>query len=241
MSPMFYGPDQAAIHHARFGDLAREAARLVLVELARAGIRSGTIADFGCGSGIFARIAGDAGFDVVGTDVSEAMVALARATAPGATFRVGSVHDAEVPPAVAVTALGEVLNYATDPRAGLDALGRFARRAHDALAPGGVLVCDTAGPGRAGAGTQRFHADDGWALGMTASERDGVLERRITIFTRAGDAGYRRVEETHVLRLYDPAEVVAVLRGTGFGVEVRDGYATPAPFPGWHVFVARRS
>src|SRR5690349_4333196 len=47
----FYGPDQAAIHDERFGDLATQAARLVLDELARAGLHDGTIVDLGCGSG----------------------------------------------------------------------------------------------------------------------------------------------------------------------------------------------
>ena len=47
------------------------------------------------------------------------MIDLARTTAPASEFSVGSVHDAAIRPSVAVTATGEVLNYAVDPRAGL--------------------------------------------------------------------------------------------------------------------------
>ena len=34
-------------------------------------------------------------------------------------------------------------------------------------------------------------------------------------------------------------EVVAVVGDAGFTVEVRDGFETPAHFPGWHVLVCR--
>ncbi|HET6172189.1 MAG TPA: hypothetical protein VFD90_06280, partial [Gaiellales bacterium] len=61
MEPMFYGRDQAAIHHARFGDLARDAARLVLTELHDAGLDTGTVVDLGSGSGIFADALSAAG------------------------------------------------------------------------------------------------------------------------------------------------------------------------------------
>ena len=100
MSGQFYGNDQASIHHTDFGDLARGAAKRLLGELAAAGIDSGTVVDLGAGSGILARIVSDAGYDVVGVDISREMVALARVTAPLATFHCGSLLDAELPPAV---------------------------------------------------------------------------------------------------------------------------------------------
>ena len=234
---VFYGPDQAHIHDVRFGDLARDAADLVLDALPG----PGTVVDLGCGSGIFARALTDAGSSVVGVDLSPAMVSLARAAVPEGRFSVGSVHDFELPSAVAVVALGEVLNYATDQRAGLDALGALAGRVYDALEPGGVIAFDVSTPGRGGPdGTRdRFHDADDWSLGMHSIEHDGILEREITIFVREGDT-YRRVDEHHVLRLYPEAEVVAALEDAGFQVKVRGGYAAPAEFPGWRVFVAVR-
>ncbi len=240
---MFYGPEQAAIHHARFGDLARNAAEVVLAELTTAGLRTGPVVDLGCGSGIFARIVSDAGYQVVGVDMSAAMIELARANAPGASLTVGSVHDVDLPERVcAVTALGEVLNYATDTRAGLDAVAHLAARVREALVPGGLFMFDVSTPGRGGpAGrTERFHDDDdrAWALGMHAVEHNGVLERAISTFVRDGSA-YRRVDEHHVLRLYEVDAVMQVLETAGFDVEVRDGYGAPATFPGWKVFLAR--
>ncbi|HEY7136934.1 MAG TPA: class I SAM-dependent methyltransferase [Acidimicrobiia bacterium] len=242
----FYGPDQAAIHDERFGDLARDAARLVLDGLARAGLHDGTIVDLGCGSGILARAVGDAGYAVRGVDISPAMVDLARQRAPEADLRVGSLHDVEIPPCVAVTAIGEALNYATDARAGLDALARLAERVRGALAPGGLFAFDVAMPGRHGVDPVRevFHDHDTWALRMRAEEHadDVSLERRITIFkdTR-GDGCYRRSDELHVLRLYRRDDVVRALGAAGFDVEVRDRYASASPSTppsGWAVFVA---
>jgi SAM-dependent methyltransferase len=238
---VFYGADQAAIHHARFGDLARAAADLVIAEVRAADIPVGRVVDLGCGSGIYARAMSDAGFDVVGIDISPDMVELARAHAPDARLAVGSVHDFDLPAGVgAVTALGEVLNYATDTRAGIDALGRLAERARAALVPGGVFLFDVATPGRAGPSgrTERFHDGDGWALGMHATEHDGTLERAISIFVRDANA-YRRVDEHHVLRLYEVDAVVAVLERAGFEVDVRDGYGRAERPPGWKVFLAR--
>src|SRR3954452_12393910 len=102
----FYGRDQAAIHHQRFGKLAQIAARDLLSLLDDAGLRSGTVVDLGCGSGILARIVSAAGFKALGVDISPAMIELARKTIPEATFHVGPLLDVELPPAVAVTATG---------------------------------------------------------------------------------------------------------------------------------------
>ena len=241
---VFYGIEQAAIHDERFGQLARDAAGLVVRKLAEVALTSGTVVDLGCGSGIFARALTDAGYDVFGVDISEEMVALARAAAPDADLRVGSVHDVVLPAdAVAIVALGEVCNYATDARAGLDALARLAQKAATALVPNGVFVFDVATPGRGGPGGRvvRFHDADRWSLVMQGNEHGDVLERAITIFFRAADEDrYRRVDEHHVLRLYGEDDVVRVLRDAGFDVEVREGYDAPTDFAGWRAFVARR-
>jgi SAM-dependent methyltransferase len=240
---VFYGPEQAAIHHERFGALAADAARLVLGELHRAGIAGGTVVDLGSGTGIYARALSDAGYDVIGVDISSDMVELARTTAPDAMFRAGSVHDFAIPPgAVVVTALGEVLNYATDQRAGLDALTSLAARVRAALAPNGLFVFDVATPGRAGPRPEqgRYVEGDGWAIGVRFVERADPpeLERFVTMFVRDGET-YRRVDEHHLLRLYSEADVERVLHEAGFAYDVLAGYAGPVDFSGWKVFVAR--
>jgi SAM-dependent methyltransferase len=244
----FYGPDQAWIHDARFGDLARSAAEMVLARLRAAGLATGTVVDLGCGSGILAGLLVDAGYDVVGVDLSPAMIELARRRAPGARFHRGSVHDFPLPAgAVAVTAVGEVLGYATDPTAGVEAFAALAVRAHAALVPGGLFTCDVATPGRYGPGraAERVHDHDSWFLGMRADESDDGtrLDRRITIFRRTRSGEYRRTAEHHVLRLYDPATLAAALESAGFEASIRSQYAGPSastPGAGWAVLLATK-
>ncbi len=137
------------------------------------------------------------------------------------------------------------------PAPGSTPLPQLARRVAAALEPGGLFVFDVAMPGRHGPSTRRtvFHDREDWSLAMAADEHDHTLERRIVVFRRApspegkGGGLYRRTDEHHVLRLYDPGDVEHVLRDAGFVVERRAGYGPSAtrstPASGWAVFVAR--
>lgn len=251
-SDAFYGPHQALIHHQRFSDLADRAGRWLVHLLADAGFYQGAVVDLGCGSGILARLLNDAGYEVLGIDISPAMVALARRTAPAATIVEGSLLDVELPPAgtVAVTAIGEALNYATDPRAGLDALTGLASRVVRALEPGGVFLFDVAGPGRnGGAGPVRqvFHDEPGWCLGMRATESgDGTrLDRAVTIFTQVDCDSYRRTDEhprPQAVRAGRRAQRPVGRRPGGPSSSSLWGSVTRStPASGWSVFMARKA
>jgi SAM-dependent methyltransferase len=242
----FYGTELAAVHHAGFGDIAADAAATVVAHLCRVGLRGDPVVDLGCGSGILARHLTEAGHPVVGVDLSADMIALAEQTAPDATFRCGSIHDVDLPAAAAVTATGEIANYANDERAGWDALAALVARARAALSPGGLFLFDLSGPGRAGQEGHRTvnREGDGWFTTATSTESgDGTrLDRDITLFHEEGDGRYRRIDEHHTLVLFDPGRVVELCRDHGFTVERRDRYgatvtASTAPF-GWSVFAA---
>jgi len=247
--PTFYGADQAVIHDREFGDLARRAAAYLRSLLEEAGLRRGTVVDLGCGSGILASILTGAGYEVLGVDISQDMIELASANAPKASFRRGSLLDADLPSAVAVTAIGEALNYATDPRAGLAELERLAARVREALASGGVFLFDVATPGRHGPErvALRYHDHDDWTLSMQADESADHtrLDRRITIFRkvdRPGPGWYRRSDEHHVLRLYELGAITDALARTGFEATILDAYGSSSsstPAGGWAVVVAR--
>jgi SAM-dependent methyltransferase len=242
----FYGRQQAAIHHDRFGDLSHDAARVLAGTLVRRGLTEGTVTDLGCGSGILARVMSDLGYDVLGVDLSTDMLALAERNAPKARFRNESLVDAAIPPSVAVTAIGEALNYATDPRAGRDATTEVAQRVFDALTPGGVFLFDVATPGR-NLGLEvreRIHDHDDWTLVMRATESGNRLDRRITIFSLEPDGHWSRIDEHHVAHLYDPGELTAALERIGFDVETRPSYGEhrgdSTPPSGWTVVVATK-
>jgi SAM-dependent methyltransferase len=223
----FYPADLARIHDEGYGDFARAAA----CELLRRLPGRGLVVELGCGTGISAEILGEAGYDVVGIDISDDMLAIARRRAPRARFRHGSLWDAELPPCNALTAIGEVVNYAADDRAGAERLPSLFARVHDALTPGGLFMFDFATPGRAGPPHER--RGDGWRIASTTSERDDTLERRMTIETAAGTR-----EETHVLRLYDADVVAAALADAGFNAERLERYCDFAFWPGYAAIAA---
>src|SRR5262249_14629503 len=101
----FYGRDVAHVHDTGHGDYARATAHALLRRLHAAGLDGGLVVDLGCGSGIWARALLDAGFDVLGVDLSPDLLAIARERAPEARFVQASVLDAGLPPCAAVTAM----------------------------------------------------------------------------------------------------------------------------------------
>lgn len=244
MTQPFYDSALAAVHETDFAGPARGAAHLLVRRLADAGHGAGTIVDLGCGGGTLAAVLVDAGYDVLGVDLSAAMVALAGANVPGARFIQGSVWDVELPPAVAVTAIGEVVNYTADPRAGVAQLERLIERVRHALRPRGVFVFDVATPGRVGPGGIRTAVHEGDRYWLHATMREttdagvATLERRIVLFRRDGQR-YRRSDEVHRLTLYRADTVVGLLERAGFAVTTLDGYADVDLGPGWVAFAAQ--
>ncbi len=239
----WYGEDLAYIHDVGHADFALGTAPGIKGMLERSGIREGLIVDLGCGTGLLARSLIDAGYDVLGIDISEAMIEIARERAPEAEFRVGSLFEVGIPPCEAVTAISEVLNYLFDPENEDLGLGRVFRRVHDSLAPGGVFVFDVLGPGQVQPGTRAkgFSVGEDWAV-LTEREEDaerGTMERRIVSFRKAGE-GYRRIDEVHRVRLYDPSELAAELERAGFRVRTMRSYGDLPLEEGHTAFAAQK-
>jgi SAM-dependent methyltransferase len=239
----WYGEDIAYIHDAGHADFALDSAPGILEILERSGIRDGLVVDLGCGTGLLARELIDAGYGVFGVDISEAMIEIARRRAPEAEFRVGSLFEVEIPRCEAVTAISEVLNYLFDPENEARGLGRVFRRVHDGLAPGGVFVFDVLGPGQVplGAKARGFRAGEDWAV-LSEREEDherGTMERRIVSFRKVGEH-YRRIDEVHRVRLYDPSELSGELEQDGFRVRTMRSYGDLPLDEGHTAFAAQK-
>ena len=183
-----YSRDLAYIHNTGFGAFAERSAPGVLRILRNAGICSGLVVDLGCGGGLWARRLTDAGYRVLGIDLSADMIALARKRAPKATFRIGSFLDVDFPDCVAITALGECFNYIFDKRNSRASLTRLFRRAFQALPPGGLLIFDIAEPGRARGGNRCFWEGPDWAclVEFVHDELRQRLTRHNTAFRKVG-------------------------------------------------------
>jgi SAM-dependent methyltransferase len=238
-----YREDLAHVHDDGFSALAREAAATLLAALGPEVRAPGTIADLGCGSGALAEPVAAAGYRVFGVDLSEPLLERARRRVPSAELVRGSLREVALPPCAAIAAVGEVLNYRFDDGDAAADLDATLERLGRALAPGGLFLFDVAGPGRAAAGgPSRSHFEgEGWAVLVTAEElpAERLLERRITTFRRQGDL-WRRSDESHRLRLLDPAEVLAALDRAGFDAEPLAAYGAFRFLPGWSGFLATK-
>jgi len=238
-----YKEDLAYIHDAGHGDFSRDAARLLLMQLDQAAFQDGTVMDLGCGSGILAAEVTDGGYKVVGIDISDAFIRIARERAPGAEFRVGSLVSADLAPSVAITATGEVFNYCFDETNGTKARVALFARVYDALVPGGLLLFDMAGPIRLGETNLRCYFSEGsdWAIFVEAeiNEANNELTRRITSFRQVGEA-YRRDSETHRLLFVEPDEILDSLRSIGCEARTTATYGSRPRLEGVAVFIASK-
>jgi SAM-dependent methyltransferase len=238
-----YRDDLAYIHDVGFGHLAKSAALMLIEELKSTEMQGETVVDLGCGSGITARLLCDEGYKVVGIDLSESLVEIARNRVPEAVFHIGSFVTADIPPCVAVIAIGEVLNYVFD-EVNCDAVRTsIFDRIYAALAPGGLLVFDMAGHARApfDSPQRTFAEGSDWAVLMEAEidSTHSLLMRHITTFRRLGEL-YRRDFETHQLQLVDPIDVVESLQRIGFCVQTLSCYGSLSLPQGLIGFLARK-
>jgi SAM-dependent methyltransferase len=224
----FYSTDLAYVHDAGFDHYAARAAPELQRLLHAHRIRSGRVVEFGCGSGTVARHLAAAGYDVLGIDISPAMIRLARAKAPDATFRVGALATTRIPRCAAIIAIGEVIAYigythhAANLRTHENELISFFARAYAALKPGGLLVVDFVESARGRTYPTKSLAGDDWVIYVRATaDRSGrTLTREIATLRKTGRA-VRTSREIHRVRIYPRAAMRSLLTRAGFRVAIR--------------------
>ncbi|MBQ0827396.1 class I SAM-dependent DNA methyltransferase [Streptomyces tagetis] len=242
-SPAAPGPrnlltDRPELYEARFPDPGRLAARWTEDVLRRHGAGP-RVLDLGCGTGRDAAHLHAAGRTVTGADVSEAMLAYARAHHPGprhvhADLRGFDLGQGEFD---AVTCLDSALLYCHTNEQ-LDAFLASCRRA---LSPGGLLVAEMRNGAYFLGRTDLLEAPKvaGFAWGGTTYrstttltvDRTAQLLRRTRRWT--ADDGSAPVEQHSAWRLVFPQELRHLLASHGFDVlELHDGPG-PRTDPPW--------
>jgi 2-polyprenyl-3-methyl-5-hydroxy-6-metoxy-1,4-benzoquinol methylase len=233
----FYGDDLACLHSQHYSQFVVKAAPGVIRMLRTAGVKSGLICDVGCGGGQLSASLLQAGYEVVGVDVSASMIALARKRAPRATFVQSSIAQARLPACDAAVAIGEVFNYLGSQQKMTRAFGNLFR----ALQPNGVLIFDIIEPPARKLTWTSARLGRDWAVIAEIGEDPGKKKiiRKIHSFRKVGQC-YRRQMEVHKQGIYRSAEVAQMLRSTGFRVRTFKGYADYEVTPNHKVFLARK-
>lgn len=237
----YYRRDLALVHHRGFGFHAQACAPGIVALLEPVRSREGTVIELGCGSGLLTRELTAAGYRVIATDASPAMLELARDYAPAAAeIRKLVLPDDPLPAADAVVSIGHVLNYLPDEAAIDRALTAAAR----SLRPGGLLaldICDLDyGQARHDTPAAARVGED-WAIitrfSLPAANR---FVRHITTFLRGGDGSWRRDDEIHRNVLVDTARLPALLAAEGVHATVARAFGTEQLPTGLRVLIGQR-
>jgi SAM-dependent methyltransferase len=239
----YYKEDLAFIHDVGFSDYALKSAPGILEILYQSNIREGLVVDLGCGSGLWAKELTKADYHVLGIDISESLITIARKRVPSAEFRLESLFKADIPSCHAVTSIGECLNYLFDPDNDRQTLVQLFRRIYSSLTPGGVFVFDIAEPGqvRQEAPIKGFTEGEDWIVLVEKHEdrEQETLTRRIITLRKICEH-YRRDDEVHQLQLYKVTDVATELHRVGFQVQTMRSYGRYSLPIAHAAFIARK-
>jgi SAM-dependent methyltransferase len=237
---VYYRDDLARIHHLGFAHHADACAPGILALLDSVRDGDGTVLELGCGSGLLTRHLLAAGYRVIATDASPAMLALARQNAPGANVRRLVLPDDPLPAADAVVSVGHVLSYLPDEAA----IDRALVAASRALRPGGLLALDLCDRSWGDARRQAppyVRREPDWVIITEYSQpAPDRFVRDMTTFVRSADASWRRDDERHVNVLIDTERVPGLLASYGVEATVGSAFGSEAMPAGLVTVVGRR-
>ncbi|MCM1106728.1 MAG: class I SAM-dependent methyltransferase [Blautia sp.] len=192
-----------------------------------AGIDSGTVVELGCGTGRLTRLLA-ARYDMIGVDNSLDMLQIAGQESDGILYLLQDMRKLSLcEAAAAVCSACDSLNYIL----GTEELAHVFALVYRWLLPGGLFIFDMNTPYKyrelLAENTFAENREDGsfiWENAYDPATR--VNEYGLTLFIKEGTGLFRRMEETHFQRCYEPAEVEELLRQAGFALlGVYDDYS----------------
>lgn len=190
------------------------------------GLSPKLVADLGCGTGSVALPLAERGYEVIGIDLSETMLSIARDKEAEAGRLRGSVQwvcqdmsSWQAPVKVdAAISFCDSINYLLEP----EAVRSFIQATYDQLQPEGLFLFDMhhVRQFERYAEEQPFTLDEGDIAYIWYSEFDediSQIEHQLTIFVEDEASGqYDRIDESHIQRAYDPEWIVQELKHAGF-------------------------
>lgn len=211
----------AGSYDALTGDVGYEK-RLDFIEklLRRSRIAVKLVLDLACGTGTMTWLLTRRGYEVIGVDSSEDMLAAAMGKGGPAdgvppVFLHQSMPRLDLYGTVdAAVCCLDSLNYLTDPKD----VQRTLQRLHLFVAPGGMLVFDVNTVAKLAALDGQVFLDeteDTYCVWRTEYCR-GLCTYYMDLFRRRGDGAWRRSAELHRQRAYTVEQLTAWLRESGF-------------------------
>lgn len=190
------------------------------------GVEEGLVLELGCGTGTMTRLLAAAGYDMIGVDCSEEMLQIAKEAAETGEgtgkqkdilYLLQDMREFELYGTVkAVVSVCDSLNYILEE----EGLLQVFRLVNNYLDPGGIFIFDlnTLYKYREllGETTICENREEGSFIWENFyDEETGLNQYDMTFFIREEDMRYRKYEETHVQRGYEPGRIKELLEQAG--------------------------
>lgn len=187
------------------------------------GQENGLVLDLGCGTGTLTQALADSGYDMIGVDISEDMLNIAiekkqnSAKEPDILYLCQDMREFELYGTVrAVVSVCDSLNYLLEEE---DLLKTF-RLVNNYLDPGGIFIFDFNTVfkyeqviGDTTIAENREECSFIWE--NYYHEQEQINEYELTIFVKEEDERFRKFEETHYQRGYEPEQMKALIEQAG--------------------------
>ena len=177
------------------------------------------VLDLACGTGNITHLLSKGGYDLIGIDMSEDMLAVARQKGSKPLFVCQDMRKFELHGAVdAIICLCDSLNYLDEPK---DLLAVF-RRVKKYLKPGGCFIFDINTPYKyehilANNTFSQIGRDSCyiWVNTYYPFPDERINEYDLHLFIRQPSGLYRKYQEIHLQKAHTPSEVEAALSESG--------------------------
>ncbi|MBR6729141.1 MAG: class I SAM-dependent methyltransferase [Clostridia bacterium] len=192
------------------------------------------VLDLACGTGTVTSLLARRGYDMLGADASEDMLAEARKKegSESILYLHQAMENFELYGTVdAIICVLDSINYLTEPK---NLKKTFALCANY-LNPGGLLIFDVNSEYKfreiLGQETYTYETEDVFYVWENDyNEESRLCDLYLTFFKEEPNGLYRRLEETHTQRAYSEAELTDALEKAGFAVLARyDDYTKNVP------------
>ena len=174
------------------------------------GIGDGLVLDLGCGTGKMTRLLAKQGYDMIGVDMSEDMLGIAREheESEGILYLLQDMREFELYGTVkAVVSVCDCMNYILEP----EELLTVFKLVNNYLDPGGIFIFDMNTP-------WKYREDASFIWDNYFDEESEINEYDLTLFVEEKPGWYRRYEEFHYQRSYDPELIRQLLEEAGMEV-----------------------